>query len=70
VGVVKNKADTEDDAILNETARNSAVDSWLVNEVASAYDALKANPSLALSTNEVRARLREIQLNQAAEKRL
>ena len=68
---MKNKADTEDDAILNETARNkSAVDSWLVNEVASAYDALKANPSLALSTDEVRARLREIQLNQAAEKRL
>jgi hypothetical protein len=66
VDVVKNKADTEDDAIRNETARDSALDSWLVNEVASDYDALKADPSLALSTDEVRARLREIQLDQCS----
>lgn len=63
---MKNKADTEDDAIRNETARDSALDSWLVNEVASDYDALKADPSLALSTDEVRARLREIQLDQCS----
>ena len=39
---MKTKADTEDDAISIEAAHDSEVESWLVSEVAPAYDALKA----------------------------
>ena len=38
-------------------ARDRAQESWLVGQVAPAYDALKADPSRALSIDEVRARL-------------
>lgn len=40
-------------------ARDRALESWLVGQVAPAYDALKANPSRALSADQVRARLAE-----------
>ncbi|GGA71761.1 CopG family transcriptional regulator [Edaphobacter acidisoli] len=38
-------------------ARDRAVESWLRHEVAPAYDALKANPSHAVSVRKVRATL-------------
>ena len=38
-------------------ARDRALESWLVGQVAPAYDALKADPSRAVSIDEVRARL-------------
>lgn len=38
-------------------ARDRALESWLVGQVAPAYDALKADPSRALSADQVRARL-------------
>ena len=38
-------------------ARDRALENWLVGQVAPAYDALKADPSSALSIDEVRARL-------------
>ena len=38
-------------------ARDRAVESWLVQEVAPAYDALKADPNRAVSINQVRERL-------------
>ena len=38
-------------------ARDRALESWLVGQVAPAYDALKADRSRALSIDEVRARL-------------
>jgi putative addiction module CopG family antidote len=38
-------------------ARDRAVDSWLHNEVGSAYDALKADPSRAVTPDQVRSRL-------------
>lgn len=38
-------------------ARDRAVENWLVQQVAPAYDALKADPSRALTADEVRARL-------------
>lgn len=38
-------------------ARERAVESWLHNQVGSAYDALKADPSRAVSADQVRARL-------------
>lgn len=38
-------------------ARDRAVESWLVQQVGPAYDALKADPSRALSPDEIRARL-------------
>lgn len=34
-----------------------ALESWLRNEVAAAYDAMKSNPSRALSADRVKARL-------------
>lgn len=38
-------------------ARDRAVESWLDNQVGSAYDALKADPSRAITADQVRARL-------------
>lgn len=38
-------------------ARDRAVESWLHNQVGPAYDALKADPSRAVSLDQVRARL-------------
>ena len=38
-------------------ARDKAVENWLHAQVTSAYDALKADPSRAVSADQVRARL-------------
>jgi hypothetical protein len=38
-------------------ARDRAVECWLREQVAPAYDALKADPSRAVTTDQVRARL-------------
>lgn len=38
-------------------ARDKAVESWLHHQVGPAYDALKADPSRAVTTGHVRARL-------------
>lgn len=38
-------------------ARDRAVDKWLLEQVVPAYDALKADPSRAVSVDSVRARL-------------
>lgn len=37
--------------------RDRAIESWLHNQVGPAYDALKADPSRAVTTEHVRARL-------------
>lgn len=38
-------------------ARDRAVESWLHSQVGPAYDALRADPSRAVSADDVRARL-------------
>jgi putative addiction module CopG family antidote len=38
-------------------ARDRAVDSWLLDQVAPAYDALAADPARAVTADQVRARL-------------
>lgn len=38
-------------------ARDRAMESWLSHQVGPAYDALKANPSSAITADQVRARL-------------
>ena len=38
-------------------ARDRAIDNWLLEQVAPAYDALKADPSRAVSASQIRARL-------------
>jgi putative addiction module CopG family antidote len=38
-------------------ARDRAVESWLNSQVGPAYDALKADPSRAVTADQVRARL-------------
>jgi antitoxin ParD1/3/4 len=38
-------------------ARDRAVENWLQQEVGPAFDALKANPELAIPVDQVRARL-------------
>ncbi|MDY0270676.1 ribbon-helix-helix domain-containing protein [Desulfuromonas acetexigens] len=38
-------------------ARDRAVESWLHNQVGPSYDALKADPSRAVTADQVRARL-------------
>jgi antitoxin ParD1/3/4 len=41
-------------------ARDRAVEHWLVQEVGPAYDALKADPSRALTAEQMRLRLGEL----------
>lgn len=41
-------------------ARDRAVEHWLVQEVGPAYDALKADPSRALTADQMRLRLGEL----------
>lgn len=41
-------------------ARDRAMEHWLQNQVAPAYDALKADPSRAVSIAEVRAKLARV----------
>ena len=38
-------------------ARDRAMESWLLNQVGPAYDALKADPSRAVTSDQVRQRL-------------
>lgn len=38
-------------------ARDRAMENWLLHEVAPAYDALKADPTRALTADQARARL-------------
>ena len=38
-------------------ARDRAVESWLIEQVVPAYDALKADPCRAVTVNQIRARL-------------
>jgi putative addiction module CopG family antidote len=45
------------DGIRTLLARDRAVDLWLREKVAPAYDALKADPSRAVSAKKIRARL-------------
>jgi putative addiction module CopG family antidote len=40
-------------------ARDRAIEDWLHNQVGSSYDALKSDPSRAISIDQVRARLVE-----------
>lgn len=64
--VVKSKVRTGEYATESEVirdglrallARDRAVESWLQHEVGSAYDALKSDPSRAVTVDQVRARL-------------
>ncbi len=45
------------DGLRTLLARDHAIDSWLQKQVAPAYDALKADPSRAVTANDVRAAL-------------
>jgi len=45
------------DGLRTLLARDRAVESWLRDQVGPAYDALKADPSRAVSVDQVRARL-------------
>ncbi|MCF7977707.1 MAG: type II toxin-antitoxin system ParD family antitoxin [Chromatiaceae bacterium] len=45
-------------------ARDRAVDAWLRQQVGPAYDALKADPELAVTAEQVRARLAAEHRNQ------
>jgi antitoxin ParD1/3/4 len=64
--VVKSKVETGEYASESEVirdglralmARDRAVESWLLEQVGPAYDELKANPSRAVTADQVRARL-------------
>ena len=45
------------DGLRTLMARDRAIESWLHNQVGPVYDALKAEPSRAVSADQVRARL-------------
>lgn len=47
------------DGLRTLLARDRAVENWLRDQVGPAYDALKADPSRAISVDQVRARLAE-----------
>jgi putative addiction module CopG family antidote len=45
------------DGLRTLLARDRAVENWLHHQASSAYDALKSDPSRAVSSDQVRARL-------------
>jgi putative addiction module CopG family antidote len=45
------------DGLRTLLARDRAIESWLHNIVGPAYDALKADPSRAITADQIRARL-------------
>ena len=45
------------EGVLALSNRDRAIETWLQNEVGSAYDALKSNPSRAITADQVRERL-------------
>ena len=45
------------DGLRTLMARDRVIESWLHNEVGPAYDALKVDPSRAITADQVRARL-------------
>lgn len=65
--IVKTKVETGEYATESEVisdgiraliARDKAVESWLHGQMAPAYDALRADPSRAISIDQVKARLK------------
>ncbi|OJU38924.1 MAG: CopG family transcriptional regulator [Microbacterium sp. 69-10] len=50
-------------------AREAAIDLWLRDEVAVSYDALRADPSSAISSAAMRAHLREVHQARSAVER-
>ncbi len=60
--VVTSKVQTSESEVIRDglralIARDRAVATWLTNQVGPAYDALKADPSRAVTADQVRARL-------------
>ena len=45
------------DGVRAQPVRDRTVESWLLNQVGPTYDALKADPSRAVTADHVRARL-------------
>ena len=56
-GEYATESDVLSDGLRALIARDQAVEAWLQEEVAAAYDALKASPGRAVRATEVRARL-------------
>ncbi|MFT4051958.1 MAG: type II toxin-antitoxin system ParD family antitoxin [Microbacterium sp.] len=48
-------------------AREEAVETWLRTEVAAAYDELRADPSIAISSKDMRAHLADLHARRTAE---
>lgn len=49
-------------------AREEAVEAWLRTEVAASYDELRANPSRAISSAEMRAHMAEVHAQRHSER--
>lgn len=56
-GAYASESEVVRDGLRTLFARDEAVESWLHDEVVTAYDALVANPPAVVSVGEVRARL-------------
>ena len=56
-GIYATESDVIRDGLRALIARDHAMENWLRNQVGPAFDALKSNPSSALSISEIRARL-------------
>lgn len=54
---IKNSKQMENDPGYRREIQDRAVGNWLHNQVGPAYDALKADPSRAVTADQVRARL-------------
>jgi antitoxin ParD1/3/4 len=56
-GLYASESEVVRDGLRALIARERAVEAWLQGEVASAYDAMQANPQDAIEAADVRARL-------------
>jgi len=56
-GEYANESEMIEESLRNLIARDRAVEGWLDQQVGPAYDALKADPSRAITAEQLRARL-------------
>ena len=56
-GAYADHSEVISDGLRELFAREEVVDAWLRNDIASAYDELRADPSLALDASQVRAHI-------------
>lgn len=69
IGAYASESEVIRDGLRALFARDEAVETWLRSEVTASYDELRADPTRAISSADLRAHLSELHVRQATERR-